>query len=602
MRLFSPWALWLLASLPVIILMYILKQKFEERRVGSIYLWQQALKDIEVNTPWQRLKKNLLLYLELLAILFLVFALSDPYVKAGGRLYSNLVIVLDDTGSMNSRYEDGTRLEKAKKMAEEMIKRSGTDANITLLTVERNTKVELGNTRDKSEAVARLQGIAPGSSAGDINSSVSLVRAIVKQYEGNSGYRAVFYTDSPVNTEDLNAEVVSLASELTNVSLDYISYSGESGKLTVLVRATNRSKEPLEREISLYGGDKILDIRSVELQAGETVTVYFEGIAAGASYLWAELTKEDDLQQDNRIYGVVRASEPRRALLVSKSNVFIERALSAINGLELYKTNPGEDIEEGFDLYIFDSYAPKKLPESGGILLVDPAAGNGLVEAGGELEGGTADILLHPLTRYMENTAFMVSALKRIEVPFWADVLVTVSGNAAVLSGDHKGQKTAVIGFDLHDSDFPLTTEYPIFMYNLAAYLAGIETGENAAYVCGDSVDLNPVPEAEKVTVRKPGGQLYIPELTYPMLPFDGTEQAGIYEVIQKTGESERSASFAVNFPVQSESIGYKASDQKAQQTQAANAVQSGTRLQDWLIGLLLLAAAVEWMVYIRGY
>lgn len=602
MRQFSPWALWLLASLPVIILMYILKQKFEERKVGSIYLWQQVLRDIEVNTPWQRLKKNLLLYLELLAVLFLVFAVSDPYVNAGGRLYSNLVIVIDNTGSMNSRYEDGTRLEKARKMAEEMIESSGTDANITLLAIGRNPRVELGKTSNKDEAVARLRAIRPGNSSGDINDSVSLVRAIVKQYEGNSGYKAVFYTDSPVNTGDLNAEVVSLASELSNASLDYISYSEEDGKLTVLVRATNRSKEPATREISLYGDDRVLDIRNVELQAGKTETVYFNGIPAGASHIWAEYTEEDDLPQDNQVYGVVRASEPKKALLVSKSNVFIEKALSAIEGLELYKTNPGEDIEEGFDLYILDAAAPERLPESGGILLIDPAAGNGLVNIGGELEGGTADIQQHPLTRYMEGAAFTVSGLKRIEAPFWADVLVKVGANPAVLTGEYKGRKAAVIAFDLHDSDFALTAEYPIFMYSLAAYLAGIQTGEDSSYLCGDPVDLNPVPEAENITVRDPEGQLFTPELAYPMLPFDDTDQPGIYEVIQKTEADERLSSFAVNFPVQSESIGYDTVGKIAQEAQAANGTPGGMRLRSWLIGLLLLAIAVEWVVYIRGY
>ncbi|MGE5678817.1 MAG: vWA domain-containing protein [Pseudomonadota bacterium] len=602
MRLFSPWALWLLASLPVIILMYILKQKFEERKVGSIYLWQQVLRDIEVNTPWQRLKRNLLLYLELLAVLILVFAVSDPYVNAGGRLYSNLVIVIDNTGSMNSRYGDGTRLEKARELAEEMIESSGTDANITLLTVGRSPRVELGKARDKGEAVARLRAVSPGNSSGDINDSVSLVRAIVKQYEGNSGYKAVFYTDSPVNTGDLNAEVISMSSELSNASLDYISYSEEKGKLKVLVRATNRSKEPMTREISLYGDDRVLDIRNVLLQAGKTETVYFDEIALDASYIWAEYTEEDDLLQDNRVYGVVRSAEPKKALLVSESNVFIEKALSAVKGLELYKTNPGEDIEEGFDLYIFDSDAPAKLPGSGGILLIGPVTGNGLVEVGGELEGGFADIQQHPLTRFMENAAFTVSGMKRIEAPFWADVLVKVRGNAAVLAGEYKGRKAAVIGFDLHDSDFALTTEYPIFVYNLAAYLAGMDTGENRSYLCGDSVDLNPVPEAEKLTIKDPEGRLFEPELVYPMLPFDDTDQAGIYEVIQKTAADERLSSFAVNFPVQSESTGYESVGKEAQEAQAAKVVRGGMRLRGWLIGLLLLAAAAEWVVYIRGY
>ncbi|HYF81956.1 MAG TPA: BatA and WFA domain-containing protein [Clostridia bacterium] len=601
MRLFFPWALWFLSFMPLVVLMYILKQKFEERQISSIYLWQQVLKDIEVNTPWQKLKKNLLLFLQLLSILFLVFALSDPYLYTKGGMYSNLVVVIDNTGSMNARYEGSTRLEQAKRLAEEMINHSGTKANITLLTVERSPKVEIGKTTDKGEAVSKLRAIEASNSSGNINDSVSLVRAMVKQYEGNIGYKAVFYTDSPVDTEDLNAEVVSLASELQNVSLDYISYSNDNGKLTALVRATNRSKVPLAREISLYGSDKVLDIKNIELSAGETKTVYFEDISTNAPYLWAELTEKDDLAEDNQVYSVVKYTKPSKVLLIASSNVFIEKALSNIKGLELYKTNPGEDIEVGYDLYIFDSAAPVELPKSGSVLLLNPPTGNGIVEVGTELQGGVAEIMKHPITKYMENADFIVSKLKDMEAPFWSDVLMSVGGKPAALSGEYKGRKTAVLGFDLHNSDFALTTEYPIFIYNLAAYLMGIDSERRASYVCGDSIDLNPNPEVKEAAVKDPAGDIHRLELTYPMLPFDKTGRFGVYELTQKVDETEKVSSFAVNFPVESESA-VNQQIPEAQKASAAGTAAGGTGLQNWLLGLLLLVAAVEWVVYIRGY
>jgi len=580
--------------MPLVVLMYILKQKFEERQISSIYLWQQVLKDIEVNTPWQKLKKNLLLFLQLLSILFLVFALSDPYLYTGGGMHSNLVIVIDNTGSMNARYENGTRLAKAKQLAEEMISRSGTKANITLLTVGRSPRVEIGKTTDKGEAISKLRGINPGNSSGNINDSVSLVRAMIKQYEGSDSYKAVFYTDSPVNTEDLNAEVVPLASELVNVSLDYISYSDDNGKLTVLVRASNRSNTSLKREISLYGNDKVMDIKNVEIPAGETMSVYFEGISANAPYIWAELTEKDDLVEDNQVYGVLNFSKPKKVLLISTGNAFIERALSNIEGLELYKTNPDADIDEGYDLYIFDSTMPSILTESGSVLTVNPT--------GAELQGGIADIATHTITKYMENANFTVSKLKDMEVPFWADILIKVGDNAAAISGEYKGRKMAVIGFDLHDSDFPLTTEYPIFMYNLAAYLVGIDTEGKTSYVCGDAIDLSPNPEVTEAVVKDPEGIEYRLELAYPMLPFDNTGQYGVYELTQKIDETEKVSSFAVNFPTESESVNSKQEVDISQEASEAGNTSGGTRLQELFLGLMLMAAAIEWVVYIRGY
>lgn len=602
MRLFAPWALWFLLFMPLVVLMYILKQKFEELQVGSIHLWQQALKDIEVNTPWQKLKKNLLLFLQLLSVLLLVFALSDPYIYKGSGVYSNLVIIIDNTGSMNASYENSTRLGKAKQLAEELINRSGTKTNITLLTAGRSPRVEIGKTTDSREAISKVRGIEPSNVSGDINDSVSLVKAIVKQYEGKESYKAVFYTDSPVNTENLNAEVAPLASELQNVSLDYISYSEDSGKLTVLVRATNRSSELLSREISLYGDDKVLGIKNVQLPAGEAETVYFEGIPVNTSHIWAELAEKDDLEQDNQIFGIVKAAKPSKALLVSHGNVFMERALSNIQGLELYKANPDGEVSDGYELYIFDSIVPEVLPKSGSLLLLNPPSGNGIIEGGPQLQGGFADIMAHPVTKYMENANFTVSKLRSLEVPFWADVLINVGENAAALSGEYAGRRTAVIGFDLHDSDFALTTEFPIFIYNLASYLAGIDTDAKDSYACGDYIYLNMNPQVSEAAVKDPSGAVYKLELTYPMPPFDKTGQFGIYELIQKLEETQMISSFAVNFPTESESVNIKPQAVSEQTASEAFGGFGGVRLQVWIIGLLLLLAAIEWVVYIRGY
>jgi len=63
---FWQWGL-LLAVPPAIILLYFLKLKRRPLQVPSTYLWHRSIEDLHVNTVWQRLRRNLLLFLQLLS-------------------------------------------------------------------------------------------------------------------------------------------------------------------------------------------------------------------------------------------------------------------------------------------------------------------------------------------------------------------------------------------------------------------------------------------------------------------------------------------------------------------------------------------------------
>ena len=66
MNFLNPLAFWLLGLVPVIVLLYLLKLKRKPRVVSSTLLWFRAVQDLEANAPFQRLRKNLLLFLQLL--------------------------------------------------------------------------------------------------------------------------------------------------------------------------------------------------------------------------------------------------------------------------------------------------------------------------------------------------------------------------------------------------------------------------------------------------------------------------------------------------------------------------------------------------------
>ena len=65
--------------IPVIVAFYLLKLRRTEREVSSTYLWRKMVRDVEANAPWQKLKPNLLLLLQLLFLAALILAIVRPF-------------------------------------------------------------------------------------------------------------------------------------------------------------------------------------------------------------------------------------------------------------------------------------------------------------------------------------------------------------------------------------------------------------------------------------------------------------------------------------------------------------------------------------------
>src|SRR3954453_15381480 len=82
MNFISTLSLWqwapILAVPPAIVALYFLKLRRQPLEVPSTYLWQKSVEDLHVNSLWQRIRQSLLLYLQILLLILVIFALLRP--------------------------------------------------------------------------------------------------------------------------------------------------------------------------------------------------------------------------------------------------------------------------------------------------------------------------------------------------------------------------------------------------------------------------------------------------------------------------------------------------------------------------------------------
>src|SRR3954470_23460192 len=94
-------------AVPLLLVLYFLKLRRREMEVSSTLLWKKAIQDLQVNAPFQRLRRNLLLILQMALLLALCLALTRPvtFFKPGAG--KSTVILIDRSASMSATDIDG---------------------------------------------------------------------------------------------------------------------------------------------------------------------------------------------------------------------------------------------------------------------------------------------------------------------------------------------------------------------------------------------------------------------------------------------------------------------------------------------------------------
>ena len=134
---------------PAIVALYFLKLKRHPLIVPSTYLWHKSIEDLHVNTIWQRLRRNILLLLQLLIIFLVMGALLRPSWQGTRLIGSRFVFLVDNSASMSATDVKPSRLEEAKSRVSELIDQMKSGDVAMIISFADTARVEQGFTDDR---------------------------------------------------------------------------------------------------------------------------------------------------------------------------------------------------------------------------------------------------------------------------------------------------------------------------------------------------------------------------------------------------------------------------------------------------------------------
>ena len=628
-----PWGVALAGLVPAgIFALYFLKLKRKPMQVPSTFLWKKSIEDLHVNSFWQRLRRNVLLWLQLLAAFLMLFALAH-LVSNRTDTGRRTILMIDNSASMAAAEEGGTRLQLAKAKAAEVLTQlvdgdsamviSFSDAGKTVLPYTTNLGQvraaldRIGQTDRPTaigEALAIASGLANPQRAGEDDAEALPATLYVFSDGGfapvpdfSPGNLAVRYVR--VGTPRDNFGIVAMASRRSESDPD---------RLEVLATVRNDAAGPRETVVELAADGRTLDYKKVAVDAGEQRSVAFQLQAPERVTLSTSLDADEALTTDNRAYNIVQPPKQVKVMVVGDDNIALRAALTTEEAVRVadvdYRPAATADREMDsdldfarYDLIVFDRCAPRSLPDCNTFFIgaLPPTL------AGAERRDIELPLILdwdntHPVLRFLALDNIRIAGAFTIDLPPGAARLILGSGAETLLFTVPRGIRTdlvqtfPIITADGANTDWPWKLSFPMYLYNVIRTLTGAEDRGQLTTLAGQPITLA-LGELEQLgTLTRPDGTTdAVKRSSRGTFEILDTGRTGLYEL--EVGDE--TATFAVNLFDPRESNLLPATELPIGETEVKDvSSEVEGRFEWWKPAVLLVLALLmlEWFVYNR--
>ncbi|HLZ27470.1 MAG TPA: VWA domain-containing protein [Chloroflexota bacterium] len=547
MNLIAPLALTLGATLPIVVIFYLLKVRRHDEEVSSTFLWNDLIRDLAAHEPLQRLKTSLLLLLQLLALALITFTVARPFSEQIGKKPVQAILLVDGSASMQAQDVQPSRFARAVEAARSTLAALPENSLATAILVAAHPQVLVAATSDRRQVDRALADARPSGAAADMREALLLARSL----GGDANARRIYlFTDGAFTLptdlpDDLGSvSVVPVGQPDTgNLAVTTISARPDpqdNRRQQLFARAENLSDTAAHAVLTMSVDGQAVEDRAIDVAPNGQSEQIFEQLPAGAQ--WASVTISDTngdngLTLDDTAYAVLVQHKPAQVLLVSAGNQFLEKVLTLLPNVDLYRIASQRYLAveaDRFDIIVFDNYLPPLLPR-GNLLVVNPPD-RGPYRTTGSISRPRVATWDHedPILAFADIRDMNVNRASRLDVPRWAKPLIsTADGVPLMVAGQDGDRRVVILPFDLQQSNLPLMAAFPILMDNLVNYLSPSGVVQSSAVQTGAPETLSPLPQVDRVRVATPDQQVTEFRAGQGPITYAATDVPGLYRVQQ---------------------------------------------------------------------
>ncbi len=648
-----------LAVIPPLLLLYFLKLRRKSQPIACTLLWKRSVDDLQANAPFQRIRWNILLLLQLLALILLILSVMQPRVQAGTPAGGRTVFLIDNSASMSATDgPDGiTRLELAKRAAKERIEQmytgglfAGAPGEAMIVAFSDRAEVFARFTNSRQQLLDAVDRIPQTHGETRIDEALKLARAFTtnvnpdEQAPVTDGAYLELYSDGRIS--DLADQV------LRNESITFHSVGAEQpdniaiasiaaerpfdrpNSIEVFASLINFNRTEVICDVQLSVNGTARGIREVRvpaaeddpstgvLVAGRNNIVFSPFEQPHSAVIEVANLREDDLKSDNIAQLVVPPPQPLSVALVTRHRAeksLLHMALEGLPMIERLDLMPPAQFEaiasggqiDGYDVVVLDNVVPSQLPPGRYLTFAaaPPLADSPINEYG--RSDSPQHILdardTHPVMRYVNLDDLVIYEARLVQPSDEVEVLAVATEGPVILSLRRGPLHVVHATFDILDTTWPFHFGYVTFLQNAIEFLG--HSGEaltSVGFKPGQALTARLPAAASEIELRLPDGR------TERLAPIDPAQlswgpiiQTGLHVLTwAEPGASNRQMRpLAVN--LLSETEGHIAVQKEIEIGQERHTGRSadGARyipLWPWAIGLCLALLMIEWWMYHR--
>jgi hypothetical protein len=537
-----PYVLFTLLAIPILITIYILRNKYKETTAPSTYLWELSAKFLKKRNPLRKMEHLWILIIQLACIAAMAFALAKPTFTLKGKA-DNMVFVLDTTASMGITHNNSTRFEKAKAQILEKAGSAAKGSTFSLIVSENDSRVICKKVNDFDRFKIYLDSVGLTTTTSKLDTSLNLAQELFSDGSANVCYLA---TDKIADASAIkNIELIDVSDDEKNYAIRDFSYSYVDDTLTlngqVVAYDDNIPADGLELKVDITINDKELGYQPVKIAPNlsgvdqpfsVTPKITLPNGKDDIEVIKAEILNEDALPVDNTfyIYNTDTATETD-ILVVSAKPFYLKSVFKALGNITVKTLAPAsytDGASEGYDIVVFDAFTPDVLPSNGAIWMIGTEASidgtgfvyqttnnatndddddDGTMGANLSYANNNDSILYNQLTAQTANNQIIVSKYERYSLMQNFTTILTYRNMPMVFAGKNDlQQREVVFAFDLHDSNLPLKYDFVALMHNFVNY-SNPKNITKFDYEVNDEMTISISENNKKMTFVTPSGK-----------------------------------------------------------------------------------------------